>query len=566
MATNRQFRRLASAAVIVLAAGVIAAPGAAAAAADKPTVTDPKAAPAPGFASTGVSTDACDPTTTPGWLGLSTGGPTLTAVVQAGTDNTTAISTRFVVKDVSGAEPERVFRGDTPAGAPGRVSIQATGLADGRSYAWHAKAFQGERHSKPTADCHFRLDLRAPGLTVASTDFPASGSGAQPLKYAGETGTFTITGTDPAPAGGQASGVACYQYALAPAGLSVGKHCGDPGTVAAAADGGAAVQVKPADWGSNVLAVQAVDNAGNVSQPVSYSFYAPWDNRPKPSADGDVDGDAVPDILLPDAAGNLQIISAAATGTAPSSVVPAALAPGGSRTWTGTEVLHRGSTASHAPVDDLLVRAPGNPGTLYAYRNFASGDFGSQYPVLADHPDATSCYDLGAAPVDCPAGYAEDWSAAEQLVALGNAYAPDRNMPVLVSVEHGNLLAYYPGSFSYSAVQLLTTTGTWTGYDLIAPGADAGGNLALWARERATGQLHAYPIPKKADGTLDFGALADPAAGVVADGFTVGAYPVLGSSGDGDGDGAPDLWAVTAGRHLVTFSGHTAPKDLGALR
>ncbi|GAA2254775.1 MULTISPECIES: hypothetical protein [Kitasatospora] len=91
------------------------------------------------------------------------------------------------------------------------------------------------------------------------------------------------------------------------------------------------------------------------------------------------------------------------------------------------------------------------------------------------------------------------------------------------------------------------------------------GSLALWARERATGTLRTYPVGKLADGTYDFSALADPASGTVAGTFPVDEYPTLASVGDIDGDGVPDLYAVTAERHLLTFHGFTAPKDLGVL-
>ncbi len=134
----------------------------------------------------------------------------------------------------------------------------------------------------------------------------------------------------------------------------------------------------------------------------------------------------------------------------------------------------------------------------------------------------------------------------------------------LLDVEQGNLwLQRDPSRFGKSTQ--LTSTGLWNGYDLIAPGPDANGNLALWAREQSTGTLRSYAVPKLANGGFDFSALADPATGTVIGSFPVAGYPTLGSSGDLDGDGQADLYAVTADRHLVTFEGVANPKDLGAL-
>ncbi|WP_224277933.1 hypothetical protein [Streptomyces sp. LS1784] len=549
--TLRHARRLGGATVVVLAAGLLAAPGAAAVPGD--AVTDPKAVPAPGFTSTGLRTDACDDTTAPGWLEVAN--PVLTV-------SATSPQVRFKLWDDSTPEHDKIV--DTTADVTGGAAKLATSaLADGHSYSWQAWPEYSPGSGKPTPTCHFRVDLTHPGLSVSSTDFPESGSGTTPGKYAGENGVFTLKGLDAAPAGGEASGVACYQYVL-DGSLSVGWDCASGHTVKAGADGTAQLTLKPRDWGTNILTVQAMDNAGNVSQPATYTFYAPWDPRPKPMVPGDVDGDGVPDILVPDAQGNLQIISAAATDTTPSSTVPAVLAPLRAG-WQDDEVLHRGWINGHAPGDDLLVHPKGNPGFLYAYNNRYQGDFGQSYPSLVDKP--TRCVDATAATIPCPEGYTEDWSGSDRLVALGSRKpTAQASWPVLVSVEHGKLYAYYDGLLRYSSAQPVATTGDWSGYDLIAPGADASGNLTLWARDRATGVLHAYPIVKQANGLLDFSALADPSANVVATGFTTAAYPTLDSAGDGDGDGKPDLWAVTADRHLVTFSGWSAPRDLGALR
>ncbi|MFC5662896.1 hypothetical protein ACFP3U_07845 [Kitasatospora misakiensis] len=400
-------------------------------------------------------------------------------------------------------------------------------------------------------------DVTAPQVAVSSTDFPASGSGSTSGKYAGETGTFLLTGTDPAPAGGTASGVACFRYALNTT-LGVSAGCGD-GALGAGPDGTATVALRVPRWGTNILTVQAVDHAGNVSQPASYTFYARSNPNP-PQAPGDVDGDGVPDILLPDAAGNLQTISTKAADTTPSSVLAKAAAPN-QISWTGFQLPHRG-WRGHAPMDDVLAHAPGSS-ALYFYYNADYGTF-QQRPSVVARP--SECQDAAGAALVCPADYTRDWSKADQMVALGSLNT--QPSPSLLTVENGDLWLFpNPGlQFRLTTARKLTGSGAWAGYDLIAPGADATGKLALWARERATGALHAYAIPKQANGTFDFSALADPSAGVVAEGFTVEAFPTLGSSGDGNGDKAPDLWAVTADRHLLTYNGLTDPKDLGLLR
>ncbi|WP_441245750.1 hypothetical protein [Kitasatospora sp. McL0602] len=530
---------LAPAAVVALAAGALGAP-AANAAAPAPVTTNPQATPAPGFAATGVRTQGCEPGETPGWVGL--GDVTLGVSVQS--PDGAASTARFSVRDERTGQAVKT----TAPVTGGTAAVKPGNLVDGRTFAWQAQALTAHATGRPTPWCSFRVDTTPPStLAVTSTDFPATGT---PAKYAGQYGTFTITGTDKAPATGAASGVACYQVVLQGT-LGVHQDCHGANMVPAAADGSATVRLRPADWGTNVLQVQAMDNAGNVAGPLSYTFYARSNPNP-PNTPGDVNGDGVPDILLPDAAGNLQVISADATGTTPSSTVPAVLGPWGS--WAGSQLVHRGSDGSHAPMDDLLAYRPGGT-ALYDYRNFDYGVFG-RGAMLLDRPDSWDIPDL---PADFPA----DWSNVEQLAELGPL--DDSSSSALLTVEGGNLWLF-DSPLAYRTVRQLSTTGTWSGYDVIAPGKAADGSLALWSREKATGELRSYPIGKNADGTYDFAALADPAGGTVIGSFPVADYPTLGSSGDGNGDGKPDLYAVTAARHLLTFDGVTAPKDLGLLK
>ncbi|MBO1414263.1 hypothetical protein [Streptomyces sp. FH025] len=531
-------RRLGGVAAAAVAAGLLTAPSAAA------------ANTAPTVLGTSQGSEyrafACDSTTDPIWIGRTMYGPSLNAKV----DGTSA---RFGVWDETTSAEDPVFSGEAQAYAQ-QAKVAVPGLVDGHSYAWHAWALQGTQTSDPSGDCHFAVDTTSPTATVSSTDFPASGTAT---KYAGQKGTFVIKAVDPAPAGGAASGIACVRYSFSYLGVG---DCDSSNAVKPDGDGTVTVDLKVLNWGTNTLNVQVMDNAGNLGQ-ASYTFYAPSNPNP-PKTLGDVDGDGIADILLPDAQGNLQFINVNATDTTPNSTVRSVVSP--DRTsWAPFQVAHRGWSDYHAPsADDLFLHKPGQS-YLYMYRNFDFGSF-SQGWTGADR--STECVDATGADVTCPADYASDWSKADQLIALGPVN--DGFDPSLVTLENGNLWLHAGGDFSFGfqKARKLTTTGDWGGYDLVAPGPDAAGNLALWARDRATGELHAYPIPKKADGTFDFSALADSKANVVATGFTTAAYPTLGSSGDADGDGKPDLWAVTADRHLVMYSGWEDPADLGALR
>ncbi|BAJ28855.1 MULTISPECIES: hypothetical protein [Kitasatospora] len=530
-------RLLAACAAAALAAGLFAAP--AAQAEPGPAVTAPTVL--PGTYLDGGPTDGCTATGTPGWVGAGHPGPELSA-------RTTAPAARFKVWDGTGA---KVLDTTADTDALGGVRTALTGLPDGAGYTWQVWPQDRPGSGAPTETCRFGIDTAAPtGLAVRSDDFPAQGGTA----YATDTGVFAFSATD------TGSGVACFRYVLDGT-LGVGADCAPrQGVAAAGADGTASVALRPGSWGSHELRVEAVDHAGRVSQTVHYSFYARSNPNP-PKALGDVDNDGVPDILLPDSHGNLLVISGASATATPTTVVPAIWAPiGGS--WTGLQVLHKGWSLAGSPADTVYVHDLGGS-YLYQYLNQGRLPLGVQSPQLVSHP--SGCVDTAFNPVDCLSDLSSGFADARQLVAFGPTDPAVPNGITLLDVEQGDLWLQNDPSWFGATSTRLTTGGAWNGYDLVAPGPDAAGDLALWSREQSTGVLRAHAVPKLADGSYDFSGLADPAAGTVLGTFPAADYPVLGSSGDLDGDGRPDLYAVTADRHLIAYHGATAPQDRGPL-
>ncbi|MFE9426075.1 ricin-type beta-trefoil lectin domain protein [Kitasatospora sp. NPDC006697] len=547
-----------------------------------PTIWYPRTTPTPGFADTKAYSD-CQTAGAPyawynpGWVGAN---QNITLNASTWSPIGAGLDMNFHLWDDN--DSGFTFQHDTGyGGAYQSMSINAGSLTDGHQYGWSANSTDGWLGSGDTPWCYFRVDKTAPTLNVTSGDFPPTGTlNATPKVKAGQTGNFTVTGTDPAPASGSASGLACFTWSSGT--ISTGWHCGDANTVNANADGTASFPYKPQFWGTNVVYVQAQDRAGNYSQPFTYSFYAPWDPATATPVPGNLTGDGRADILLPDAAGNLTVVP---TGTDPAvtRAAPLGLAPqdptsGTTTTWNDVQTTHRGALRS-VGVDDVFgytKKTPVLAKNLYLYPNVGNGTFRTAVPVTKP----TSWVDLSGNSISRPADFTGDWSKTTQILALGALTAPlgaydgdiTEKQTSLLAVENGNLWLYRSASVDHldaDAVEVSTTGNAgpassnpknWENFDLIGPGSASGTGLpTLWTRNRTDGTIHAYPV-KVTNGKLDLSALADPSTGYIANtgGVTPASYPVIGSAGDLNGDGLPDLYAVDGHGQLVYWTGGTA--------
>lgn len=165
-------------------------------------------------------------------------------------------------------------------------------LVDGHHYTWTAEAVttnpDGTTEVSARAPvCGFQVDTTAPARpAVSSSDFPPSGSG-KTGPPAGSSGTFTFSSTDPVPScsGCRASGVYAFTYSLnAPVtnvnvqttNIGCGASTSTSGIVKADSSGKAtSCQVGVGQWGTNILYVEAIDKAGNVSASYDYYFNVP---------------------------------------------------------------------------------------------------------------------------------------------------------------------------------------------------------------------------------------------------------------------------------------------------
>ncbi|MFB7981137.1 FG-GAP repeat domain-containing protein [Streptomyces vinaceus] len=536
--------RLLPAAVLSLALGLPVASPAVAAAADPaaPRTTAPRTGPTPGFA----GEDRYSPCDTDpysgsgaGWVGLSD----ITLRVTTASPSASQLKTDFQLWDTAYGGPRTNQPTSWAPLGEVRTDIPRDRLADGGQYAWRARSSDATLTGAYTPWCYFRVDHTPPTAEVTTDTKP---------KKVGEEATFTLRGSDAD--GG--SGIACARWRTTPT-PSVGWRCSDEATnlhVVRLTDGAADIKVTPADWGSQAVYLETMDNAGNVSQSARLDYYAQPSTAP--AAFGDIDADGRPDVLVPDAAGNLREPGADPRGTANARRLSA---PGGSGSWAGVQYTHHGSL-SQGRVDDLVAHAPGGAG-LDLFRNDGSGLFTEQGPVPLTKP--TACQNTAGEVIDCAQhAFGSNWGQVTQIAAYGSPEgdtAVDGWLPdtTLLSVENGRLWLTRLDGFDLAPESTLLSPDDerWAGYELLTPGAAQGtGFPTLWARSLADGSIRAFSV-KGACPAPDFSAFADPAAGPVLATLPVAGHPRIGSDGDLTGDGLPDLWSADADGRLTVFPG-----------
>ncbi|MBS2546424.1 ricin-type beta-trefoil lectin domain protein [Catenulispora sp. NL8] len=525
------------------------------------------------------------------WLGKNdTGQPIFSAFVHSptiGSPADKALGANFHLRDNAGNQKDAAIES---GGIRDKTVAWSPPLNDGTAYYWWADAYDKyiDNTAGASAPCYFTTDFQSPNQPALDPANPGSyppdalpGTANAPVA-GGPGGTINIIDSDNGP-----SGIWCYEWTI-DAGLSystAGGTCqnGENSANLTTADGSGRAQLRipTLSWGSHILRVIAVDRAGNFStSPLTHAFYVPDNPNAKPTP-GDVTGDGIPDLMTATPDGDLRVYQVTGVpstgGTLASAHSPASTpsktvyqSPDGSG-WNNFQLTAHGSMHG-LYTDDLFAHKPGSP-NLYLYLNSGAGQFSTtqMIPITARPGCTTDPCDWSRVKAIAAIGWADQGST-------GDIYPGGTLTPRAISSRNPTyLLAVAPTAdgtrntlwlYRYKTVNTLddgidigtaqpagTSDFDWGNQDLLTPGDTNGDGLPdLWTRDRTTGKIYQFSSVHKSSGQVDLGALGgDAGVTVLTDGMTPSANPILGTSGDLDGDGLPDLWGSGPGGSLVVW-------------
>ncbi|MFE6824146.1 hypothetical protein [Streptomyces sp. NPDC057690] len=396
---------------------------------------------------------------------------------------------------------------------------------------WKVRAADSDHTSDWSTPCHFSFDPTHPGTPVITE--PGASTVGQPLSIA-----VSAPGGGTVPAG--------YRYQL---------NGGAPVNVSADASGNATITVTPTG-STNVLSVTSVSAGGNYGETASIHIISapPSTNQ----ADGDLTGDDIPDLLTVGARNGLPSGLWLAPGAGDGHVST-------SPTDIGVNGDGRGSHGSPTDFDGSTVITGrftgGAEQDVLVY--FPSGTYAGSGVVVKGNGDGSPLNPVSGNTINMYGGSLQDVYGDNpvQLANAGNISGRSTGYPDLIGISgdsaNGYALNLYASGFNaglFFPVTLNATTpdGTadwndWTVTTAQLPVPGGGSSTAMFLWNKSTGELDLWENLAADPETGDLTYTAYP----VATGWHTGAALSL-RAADANGDGVPDLWAVSEGGAVTT--------------
>lgn len=393
-----------------------------------------------------------------------------------------------------------------------------------KEFDWKVRAGDGTRTSGWSTTCHFSFDPTRPGTpTIAQ---PGPTTIGRPVSLA-----ITAPTSGPIPSG--------YQYEL---------NTAAPVHVTANRTGGATITFTPTQ-AVNTLNVISLSPGGNFGGSAGVEFVSA--TPPPDLTDGDLTGDAVPDLVTVGAQNGLPSGLWLAAGTGDGHVAA-------SPTDIGINGNGFGSAGSPSDFDGATV-------ITGRFANDSNQDVLIYYPAGLHAGTGAILQGNGTgAPLTpggepfLPSGSLADFNGDNptQLANAGNASGKNTGFPDLVGIlgdsTEGYSLNLYttfvPGGYGFPTTLNTNTpdgTADWNNWTIAAtqvPNSTGGTGTGLFLWKKTTGELDLWA-----------NLAADPDTGrvtynayPVATGWNTGADVTL-QAADINSDGIPDLWTVGAG-------------------
>lgn len=433
-----------------------------------------------------------------------------------------------------------------------KATLQKYLTAAKGNFGWRVQALDTNADSAWTPDaatCRFNFDPTRPSTppTISSQQFP-DGSDGWPAAtgQARTAGTFIL-------GNGGINDVKSYEY------WTDWDHTVRTVTPSTDLDGDGRIDAKlvltPPSAGSQRLHVRSLDAAQNRSDRAAYLFYA--NGLSIPDKAGDLNGDNNADLYGVRSNGELWLYPGQGNGYVGTGTTAS------NSDFTGAGITRRGDWTGDG-FEDLIAAIPGEDGkTLQLYPNNGVGWACTAQDEQTDGHSRACLYERQNLEV-----YDETnnhWKNADQIIAIGDVDGPldtDNDGTIDVAgypdllVKEGNLLWLYFGSKSLyldaTRAPVLIGNGSWSNYDLAAPGDRTGNDhVDLTARHKTNGELRLY------EGRGPQGEGLGNSHTVIGSGWTSAHRPLLTAFPDAGSDKKADIFATGSDGKLYFYANLT---------